>query len=88
MHISCTETNTVSKHTKASLHMTHVIQGVLSGLSRLISKHLDAPDELLDDVCHMESHFGPFGDSVRFDARLVHGLRLMHHRLRNHYGST
>jgi hypothetical protein len=50
--------------------------------------NLDAPDELLDDVCHMESHFGPFGDSVHFCARLVHGLRLMHHRLRNYYGST
>jgi len=42
--------------------------------------NLDAPDELLDDVCHMESHFDPFGDSVRFGARLVHGLRLMHPR--------
>jgi hypothetical protein len=27
------------------------------------------PIELLDDVCHMESHFGPFGDSVSFGAR-------------------
>jgi hypothetical protein len=44
--------------------------------------NLDAPDELLDDVCHMESHFGLFGDSVRFGVRLVHGFRLMHHRLR------
>ena len=25
--------------------------------------------ELLDDVCHMESHFGPFGDIVSFGAR-------------------
>jgi hypothetical protein len=25
--------------------------------------------ELLDDVCHMESHFGLFGDSVSFGAR-------------------
>jgi len=25
--------------------------------------------ELLDDVCHIESHFGPFGDSVSFGAR-------------------
>jgi hypothetical protein len=25
--------------------------------------------ELLDDVCHMESRFGPFGDIVSFGAR-------------------
>ena len=28
------------------------------------------------------------GDSVSLGARLVHGLRIMHHRLGNHYGST
>ena len=27
------------------------------------------PIELLDDVCHIESHFGLFGDSVSFVAR-------------------
>jgi hypothetical protein len=31
--------------------------------------------ELLCDMGHMESHFGPFGDSVRVGARQVHGLR-------------
>ena len=40
------------------------------------------PIELLDDVCHMESHFSLFGDSVSLGARLVHGLRIMHHRLK------
>ena len=44
--------------------------------------------ELLDDVCHMKSCFGLFGDSVSFDARYAHGLWLMHHRLRNHFGRT
>jgi len=34
--------------------------------------------ELLDDVCHIESHFGPFGDIVSFDATLVHSLHLTH----------
>ena len=29
---------------------------------------------LLGDVGHVESCFGPFGDSVRVRARLVHGL--------------
>ena len=38
--------------------------------------------ELLDDVCHMESRFGLFRNNVSFDARYVHGLRLMHHSLR------
>jgi len=46
------------------------------------------PMELLDDVCHMESLFGLFINSVGFGARNVHGLRLMHHSLRNHFGST
>ena len=27
------------------------------------------PMELLDDVCHMESRFGPFGDIVSFGAK-------------------
>jgi hypothetical protein len=31
--------------------------------------------ELLGDVGHVESHFGPFGDSVSVVVRLVHGLR-------------
>ena len=46
------------------------------------------PMELLDDVCHMESHFGLFRNSVSFGARYMHGLRLMHHSLRNHFGRT
>ena len=53
--------------------------------SKYIWKH---PIELLDDVCHIESHFGLFGDSVSFGARLVHGLCLMHHRIRNYFGRT
>ena len=43
------------------------------------------PMELLDDVCHIESRFGLFRNSVSFHARYVHGLRLMHHCLRNHF---
>jgi hypothetical protein len=42
------------------------------------------PIELLDD-CHIESRFSLFGDIVSFGARLVHDLRLMHLRLRNHF---
>ena len=30
---------------------------------------------LLGDEAQMEARFGPFGDSVRVGARLVHGLR-------------
>ena len=44
--------------------------------------------EILDDVCHIESPFGLFRNSASFGARYVHGLRLMHHSLRNHFGST
>jgi len=50
--------------------------------------NLDAPIELLDDMCHMESCFALFIDIVSFSARLVHNLRLMHHILRNHFGRT
>jgi hypothetical protein len=42
--------------------------------------------ELLGDVGHMESHFGPFGDSVCVGARYLHGLRQTYHRLRNRFG--
>jgi hypothetical protein len=44
--------------------------------------------ELLGDVGHVESHFGPFGDSVSVGARYVHGLRRTYHRLRNHSRRT
>jgi len=40
---------------------------------------LDAP--VLYDVCHMESLFGQFRNSISFGARYVHGLRLMHQSL-------
>jgi hypothetical protein len=33
------------------------------------------PMELHGDVGHVESHFGPFGDSIGVVAREVHGLR-------------
>ena len=39
MHISCTKTNTISKQTKARFYMTRH-QGVPSGASKLISKHM------------------------------------------------
>ena len=44
--------------------------------------------ELLDGMCHMESRFGLFRNSVSFGASYVQGLCLMHHSLRNHFGST
>jgi hypothetical protein len=42
--------------------------------------------ELLGDACHVEAHFGPFGDSANLDARYVHGLRKTDQRLENHFG--
>jgi hypothetical protein len=35
---------------------------------------LDEANELLGDVAHVESCFGPFRDGVSVEARLVHGL--------------
>jgi hypothetical protein len=43
---------------------------------------------LLGDVGQVEDHFGPFRDIVNLDTRQVHGLCLMYHRLRNHFGRT
>jgi hypothetical protein len=43
---------------------------------------------LLGDDAQMESRFGPFGDSVSFSARKVHGLRKIYHSLKNHFGRT
>ena len=36
---------------------------------------------LLGDVAQLEARFGPFGDSANLDARSVHGLCRMYHRL-------
>jgi hypothetical protein len=43
---------------------------------------------LLGDEAQMEACFGPFGDSVSFNARKVHGLHQMYHSLRNCFGRT
>jgi hypothetical protein len=37
---------------------------------------------LLCDVGQVEARIGPFVDNVSLDARSVHGLRQMYHRLR------
>jgi hypothetical protein len=44
--------------------------------------------EFLGDMSHVDSHFGPFGDSVSVVARLVHGLCQTYYRLRNRFGRT
>ena len=42
--------------------------------------------ELLADVGHMESHFGPFGDIVNLGARLVQDLNRMYRGRGNCFG--
>jgi hypothetical protein len=44
--------------------------------------------ELLGDMGHVESRFGPFRDSASVIARKVHGLRQPYQRIRNHFGCT
>jgi hypothetical protein len=44
--------------------------------------------ELLGDMGHVESRFGPFRDSASVVARKVHGLRQPYQRIRNHFGCT
>jgi hypothetical protein len=43
---------------------------------------------LLGDVAQLEARFGPFGDSANLEARSLHGLPRIYHRLRNHFGRT
>ena len=40
------------------------------------------------DEAQVEAHFSTFGDSANLDARKVHGLCQMNHRLRNCFGVT
>jgi hypothetical protein len=44
--------------------------------------------ELLGDMDHVESCFGPLGDNVSASARYEHGLCQTYHRLKNHFGHT
>jgi hypothetical protein len=44
--------------------------------------------ELLDDVRHVETRFGLFGDNISVSARKVHDLHQTYHRLRNHFQRT
>jgi hypothetical protein len=46
------------------------------------------PMVLLGDEAQMEARLSPFGDSAILGVRLVHGLRLMYDRFRNHFGRT
>jgi hypothetical protein len=49
---------------------------------------LGAPDGTPRRHGQVESHFGPFGDSVCVSARSVHCLRHRYGSLRNHFGCT
>jgi hypothetical protein len=42
----------------------------------------------LGDEAQVEARFGLFKGSANLDARQVHGLRRMYHRLKNHFGRT
>jgi hypothetical protein len=44
--------------------------------------------ELLGDVGHVGSRFGPFGDGVSLGTRYVHSLRQKYRMLSNHFGHT
>jgi hypothetical protein len=44
--------------------------------------------ELLGDLGHVESRFGPIGDGVSISATEVHGLCGTYHKLKNHFGRT
>ena len=46
------------------------------------------PMVLLGDEAQVKARLNPFGDSANLDARKVHGLCQMYHRLRNCFGLT
>jgi hypothetical protein len=43
---------------------------------------------LLGDEAQVEARFSPFGDIANPDARLMHGLRRIYHKLGCHFGRT
>jgi hypothetical protein len=43
---------------------------------------------LLGDEAQVEARYGLIGDGAKLEARNVHGLRQMYHRLKNHCGHT
>ena len=43
---------------------------------------------LVSDEAQVEVRFGPFGDSANLDARRVHSLNRIYHRLGNRFGRT
>ena len=43
---------------------------------------------LLGDEAHVEAHFDQLGNGANLDARQVHGLRRIYHRMGNHFGRT
>jgi hypothetical protein len=43
---------------------------------------------LLVHVAQVEAYFSPFSDCANLDARWVHSLCRMYHRLKNHFGRT
>jgi hypothetical protein len=49
---------------------------------------LDAPDGTPSDDAQVEARYGLIGDGAKLDARYVHGLRQIYHRLRNRFGHT
>jgi hypothetical protein len=49
---------------------------------------LTHPMVLLGDEAQVEARFFPFGDSANLDARYVHGLCRMYHKLRNYFGHS
>jgi hypothetical protein len=46
------------------------------------------PMVLLGDEAQVDARFGPLVDSANLDVTLVHGLRRMYDRLRNHFVRT
>jgi hypothetical protein len=72
----CLEMVLVSVHDSCTVYAKHTI------CSEII---MDAPMVLLSKEAQVEAHFGLFGHSANFDARLVPNLLRTCHRLRNHF---
>jgi hypothetical protein len=73
-----------------SIHLETVVVSVQDSCT-VCTKHQSEsfwmhPMVLLGDEAQMDARFGLFGDCANLDARLVHHLRRMYHRLGNRFG--
>ena len=90
VHLPCIRISIISKLTKPSFHLslfTQEYQIVRPKWFLSLCCIMCKPGTYLAPKLTL-SRFGVLRDNISFGARYVHGLRLMHQSLRNHFGSA